>query len=130
MDDSQQPNNSLGATPVNSNVQSTIPAIKESELTVNAETEIMTSEPKSTSAKSNWIPVSNENYLCSECENTNELMVNTPDGLVKMESAQILDTLQKFPTKNIYTACAFCGMEFSFKNAEGVLYVEPSDREK
>lgn len=126
------------SNPNNDTVTSTGSLISQSDYKVDPNTEIMTDNLTDLDAASyttsvkpgNWIEVLSETYVCAECENANELVVNTPDGLTKLTRDLILSDLKMYPAKKIYTSCSLCGMEYSFKEFEGRLYLEPSDREK
>lgn len=126
------------SNPGNDTVTPASSQISQTGYKVDPNTEIMTDNltdldaaSSTTSVKpGNWIEVLAETYVCAECENSNELVVNTPDGLTKLTRDLILSDLKMYPAKKIYTSCSLCGMEYSFKEFEGRLYLEPSDREK
>ena len=124
--------------PSNATVTPTSSQISQTDYKVDPNTEIMTDDLAGLSSDSKtpkvqpgtWIEVLLENFICSECENSNYLMVNTPDGLSKLGREEIIADLKMYPAQKIYTSCELCGMEYSFKEFENRLYLEPSDREK
>lgn len=78
-----------------------------------------------------WIPISDDGeFICSECNNKVAPETNTEEGTVTADLAKIKSDLEQYPTKVIYGICPICGMEFTFKLAEGKLHLEPSDMMK
>jgi len=79
----------------------------------------------------NWIPISDDGeFICSECNNKVAPETNTEEGTVTADLAKVKADLEQYPTKVIYGICPICGMEFTFKLAEGKLHLEPSDMMK
>jgi len=79
---------------------------------------------------SEWIMVSENKFVCSECENEAEPLTMGTEGLEKANLNQVKEDLENYPTKMIYAVCEVCGMEYVFRLVEGDLYLEPSDEEK
>lgn len=78
----------------------------------------------------NWIELNEDQFTCSECENTSSPETNTAEGTVKADLQNIMDDLKQFPSKEIYGTCPVCGMEYLFKTSNERLYLEPVDLEK
>jgi hypothetical protein len=79
---------------------------------------------------SNWIPVIDGKFTCSECENTSVPETNTVEGTVEADVEKVKSDLIAFPSKIIYGICPVCGMEFVFRQKNDALYMEPSELEK
>ena len=90
----------------------------------------MQNDTDETKVKSNWIPVNEGKFVCSECENESVPETNTEEGTVSADTEKIKEDLKQFPTKVVYGICPVCGMEFVFKEANDNLYMEPSEMEK
>ncbi len=99
------------------------------EMTENVDTqeESMEETTSTDEVPSDWIKVTNGKFVCGECENESEPETNTVDGTVKADTEKIKSDLKAFPSKIIYGSCPVCGMEYTFKEKNGELYMEPSD---
>lgn len=79
----------------------------------------------------NWIAISKDGeFICSECSNKSAPETNTENGTVTADLVKVKADLTQYPTKIIYGICPVCGMEFTFKNQNGNLYLEPSEMMK
>ena len=78
-----------------------------------------------------WIQISDDGeFICSECSNKSAPETNTENGTVTADLKKITKDLGQYSTKIIYGICPVCGMEFTFKHDNGVLYLEPSEMMK
>lgn len=77
-----------------------------------------------------WIPITDGQFTCNECENTSAPETNSIEGVVTADLDQIKSDLEQYPTKVVYGICPVCGMEYVFRHQNDALYLEPSDLEK
>ncbi len=80
--------------------------------------------------KENWIKVTDDMFICSECENHSHPETNSVDGIVQADISKITEDLKQYPGKTIYGICPVCGMEYTFKYVDGQLYLAPSELQK
>lgn len=84
-----------------------------------------------TTVAANWISISDDGeFICSECGNKSAPETNTENGTVTADLSKVKADLEQYPTKVIYGICPVCGMEFTFKHADGKLLLEPSEMMK
>lgn len=85
----------------------------------------------STEVPANWIVISDDGeFICSECGNKSAPETNTENGTVTADLVKVKQDLIQYPTKIVYGICPICGMEFTFKNKDDSLYLEPSEMMK
>lgn len=95
--------------------------------------EVNTPVPSNTSSEvpANWIAISVDGeFICSECGNKSAPETNTENGTVTADLVKVKQDLVQYPTKIIYGICPVCGMEFTFKQKDNSLYLEPSEMMK
>ncbi len=76
------------------------------------------------------IKITNDKFVCGECQNEVEPQISSSEGIVKADLDKIKSDLEKYPTKVNFGVCPVCGMEYTFVLENSELYLQPSEEEK